>query len=435
MKAQKMTLKTISLKVLVVNGSNRQKSNSSILAEKVQEELIKYENVEVRRLDFYNKTYGRFDDRKDTEEWIANWEWADNIIFLLPNYTVGGPGTFYEALERLNEVSESKIKDGKYEKTASVLMQGSAQYGMVELALESTFQMLAGLHVIPIYRLPAHIPDGTAPGEELLAQVEQMVEETVLGGKLYKRSVHVDPSVSSGILIVNAGMEDREIAESLEKRIVKNLEKKSGVNVEVFRFGKEKIRDCHHCNVLCRKNFRCAFQDGFQDFFDKWIRSDGIIWITSANQCGVPAEVHLAHDRLSETGFSTVSDRAKRLHVPYRFCRYTKPEGVVAYGKYGYGGQTQAQQFFVNVAEQRGNYFISGRTPSALGPAALVRQESQLGCDRQFTQAVDDLTEDIVKIARGVQTAKKELYDDLPELFYNSRTRMGVPDKEGYFND
>lgn len=435
MAEKKQSLKSISLKVLVVNGSNRQKSNSAILTEKAIEELKKYENTEIRSLEFYNKNYGRYDNRKDIDEWIENWEWADTIIFLLPNYTVGGPGTFYEALERLSEVSELKIREGIYEKTAGVLMQGSAQYGMVELALESTFQMLAGLHVIPVYRLPAHIPDGTKPGEELFGHVEQMVEETVLGGKLYKLSISKEPEESARILVVNVGMEDGEIAEALEKRIVKALGNKKGINPEVFRFEKEKFRDCHHCNVLCRKTLRCAFKDGFQEFFDKWIRSDGIIWITSANQCGVPAEVHLAHDRLSETGFSTVSDRANRLRVPYRFCRYTKPEGVVAYGRNGYGGQTQAQQFFVNVAEQRGNYFISGRTPSSLGPAALLRQESQLGCDRQFTQNVDNLTEDIAKIARGIQTAKKELYDDLPELFYNSRTQMGVPDKEGYFND
>ncbi len=423
------------LNVLIINASNRPKGNSHLLMEKAVNEISKYSDTVFETYEIYNKNFGRFDPEKDTKELIEKWDRADTILLFIPNYTVGGPGSLYSAFERLAQHYEEDIKNGVYKKTAGVLVQGSAKYGMAELAMESTFQMLAGIHTIPIYRLVAHIPDGTGPDEELLKGVETMVKESVLGGKLFKLSTKEDVNGNAEILVVNAGFDNGDIGEEIEKRIVAKLKSNETVKTEVFRFKHEPLKDCHHCNVLCRKGLRCAFNDQFQEFFDKWIRSDGIIWIVSGEQNGVPAEIHYVHDRLSETGFSTVSDYAIKNNVPYRFCRYTKPEAVIAYGKNGYSGQTQAQQFFVNVAEQRGNYFISGRTPYSLGPAALIRQKSQLGSDRFFTENVDNVVKDVANIATGIQGAKKILFDELPDIFFNSRTQMGIPDKEEYFNE
>ena len=423
------------LNVLIINASNRPKGNSHLLMEKAVNEISKYSDTVFETYEIYNKNFGRFDPEKDTKELIEKWDRADTILLFIPNYTVGGPGSLYSAFERLAQHYEEDIKEGVYKKTAGVLVQGSAKYGMAELAMESTFQMLAGIHTIPIYRLVAHIPDGTGPDEELLKGVETMVKESVLGGKLFKLSTKEDVNGNAEILVVNAGFDNDDIGEEIEKRIVAKLKNNEKIKTEVFRFKHEPLKDCHHCNVLCRKGLRCAFNDQFQEFFDKWIRSDGIIWIVSGEQNGVPAEIHYVHDRLSETGFSTVSDYAIKNNVPYRFCRYTKPEAVIAYGKNGYFGQTQAQQFFVNVAEQRGNYFISGRTPYSLGPAALIRQKSQLGSDRSFTENVDNVVKDVANIATGIQGAKKILFDELPDIFFNSRTQMGIPDKEEYFNE
>ena len=423
------------LNVLIINASNRPKGNSHLLMEKAVSEISKYGDVAFETYEIYNKNFGRFDSEKDTKELIEKWDRADTILMFIPNYTVGGPGSIYSAFERLARYYEEDIKNGVYKKTAGVLVQGSAKYGMAELAMESTFQMLAGIHTIPIYRLVAHIPDGTGPDEDLLKGVETMVKESVLGGRLFKLSTKEDVNGNAEILVVNAGFDNGKIGEEIEKRIVANLKNNKKVKPEVFRFKHEPLKDCHHCNVLCRKGLRCAFNDQFQEFFDKWIRSDGIIWIVSGEQNGVPAEIHYVHDRLSETGFSTVSDYAIKNNVPYRFCRYTKPEAVIAYGENGYSGQTQAQQFFVNVAEQRGNYFISGRTPYSLGPAALIRQKSQLGSDRFFTENVDNIVKDVSSIATGIQGAKKILFDELPDIFFNSRTQMGIPDKEEYFNE
>lgn len=431
MAEEKYHLNELPLNVLFINGSNRKKSNSAVLTERAVDELKKYSKTEHRVFEIYNKNYGRFDDRKDTDELIEAWNWADTVIFILPNYTVGGPGSFCAALERLAEAAIEDVRGGVYKKTAGVLVQGSAQYGMAELALESIFCMLASLHTVPIYRLAAHIPDGTAPSEELLCNVDQMVEETVTGGRIYKLGAEKKAEENAEILIVNAGMEEHEAGLEIEKRVREKLSGLEGIRTEVFRFSEGSLRDCHHCNALCRKNFRCAFNDQFQEFFNKWIKSDGILWIVSGDQCGAPAEVHYVHDRLSETGFSTVWDRANRLGIPYRFCRYTKAEGAVAYGKYGFAGQTLAQQLFVNIAEQRGNYFISGRTPASLGPAALTDGIRE---NKAFIAETDALAFDIAKKAREIQTAKRKLYNELPELYFNSRIQMGVPDKENYFN-
>ena len=429
-------LESVSIRILAINGSNRRNSNSGILLDYALGYLEKEQNVEVEVLHTYNKKYGREEKDTDFLELLEKWKQADGILLFLPNYTVGGPGNIYAAFDRLTEALKDDIENGVYKKAAGILVQGSNLYGMAELAVESMLEMLAGLHVLPVYRLPAHVPDGEKPEQpQLLNSVAQMVKETIEGTRIIKSAVQTEPDRDATVLILNAGVDDTQIGEGIEERIRRRLEAKAGIHTEVFRFAGHKFEDCHHCNKLCRKKLRCAFQDAFQAFFDKWIRADGLIWITSANQAGVPADVHYVHDRLSETGFSTVSERAKRLNVPYRFCRYTKPEAVISYGKYSYSGQTLAQQFFINVAEQRGNYYISGRTPASLGPAALLRQPTQLGCEQKFIEDVDYLTDDVADLARRVQTAKADLYDDLPELYYNSRTQMGVPDKEGYFNE
>lgn len=430
-----METERISLNVLVINGSNRGKGNSHILMEKAVEEVEKYADTVYDTFEIFDKKTGRYDSREDVEELAAKWKWADTVLLFIPNYTAGGPGSLYSAFERLAEYFEDDVLNGVYKKTAGVLVQGSAQYGMAEVAMESTFQLLAGIHTFPIYRLVAHIPDQTSPNEELLKSVETMVRECLEGGRLFKLSTQPDVLGKARVLVINAGFTNRNIGKKLQERIVKNLQSNENIVTESLEFKEEPLRDCHHCNSLCRKKLRCAFDDQFQEFFDKWIRSDGIIWIVSSEQSGVPAEIHYVHDRLSETGFSTVSDYVQKNNVPYRFCRYTKPEAVIAYGINGYSGQTQAQQFFVSVAQQRGNYYVSGRTPYSLGPAALLRQESQLGCDQFFLDNVDRLTEDVALIATKIQGAKKCLIKELPDYYYNSRTQMGIPDKEGYFDE
>ena len=106
----------------------------------------------------------------------------------------------------------------------------------------------------------------------------------------------------------------------------------------------------------------------------------------------------------------------------------------MVYGRKPYGGQSWAQQFFINVAEQRGNFYLTGRETNSFGPAALLRSPTQLGCDQSFTEAVDFLTDDVADLARRMQTAKRVAYDSIPELYYHSRVKMGITDKEGYFN-
>lgn len=435
MAVEKRDIEDIPVRILVINGSNRKQSNSSILQERAVKQLQKMKNVEIDTVAIYNKVYGREDKKKDFQEFLEKWNQADGILLLLPNYTVGGPGSIYSAFERLTESLAEDIQQGVYKKVAGVLVQGSHTYGMPEVALESTFDILATLHVWPVYRLPATIRDKEAPEKSLLEQVDKMTKETVEGARILKHAQGLKPEKKAEILVVNIGMDDPEIGEKISQRVKERLEKKPNVGVKVLSYSGEKLIDCHHCNQLCGKTFRCAFQDAFQDFFDYWLPADGVIWVTSSNQAGPAAEAHYLHDRLSETGFSAVSDRSKKLGVPYLFCKYTKAEAAISYGKYSYSGQTLAQQFFVNVAQQRGNFYITGRTPGSLGPAVLLRQPTQLGCEQRFTADVDHLVDDVAKIAQRIETAKASLYDSLSEYYYNSTERMGIPAKEEYFNE
>ncbi len=435
MSENQIDIKNIPVHLLAINASNRKNSNSQILMDQALEQLKESEWLEIHTLCTYNKRYAPYDKPEDFEAFVMEWKWADAILIFMPVYTAAGPGLIYQAFDRLADVMEPEIRAGIYNKVGAAVIQGSQVYGMEELALENTIDVLAALHVWPLHRLAGRIPDKQKPEDPVLFQsIRNVAKELVEVTRMVKLGYQEEPSRPARIAVLNAGVDDPEIGDALAERILGRLECLPGITAESFRFAGKQFRDCHHCNANCGKTFRCIFQDGFQEFFCKWLRADGLIWIASANQPGPPAAVRCVHDRLSEVGFSTVSYRVRTEGVPYRFAQYTRPEASVVYGRRHYGGQSWAQQFFINVAQQRGSFYLTGREKGSFGPAALLRTEEQLGCEQSFLEEVDTLTDDVAAFARRLQTVKQAAYESIPELYYPSRTKMGITNKEDYFN-
>lgn len=437
MALERMALDDTPVRVLAINGSPRKNSNSGILLEKALGTLIEQKNVEIQKLYIWDKHYDQADQQDDFDELLEKWRWADAVILSMPVYTAAGPGLLYNAVDRLAEALEPDIRKGEYKKAAGFIMQGSETWGMVELGLENIIDVFASLHCIPVYRLAGRVPDKQPPEDlRLLNGALELGRQVVEIARMLKLGYQQPPVSSANILVLNAGVNDSEIGDKITERVQARLLALPGITAETYRFAGKKIEGCHHCNTYCGKHLECAYKDGFQEFRDKWLRADGLIWICSADYIGPPAIVRCALDRLSETGFSTVMDRFLTQGIPYAFAKYTRPEGSVVYGRKRYGGQQEIQQFFFNHAVLRSNLPVTGSDPnSPLGPAAFLRSASQLGCDQTFTEAVDLFTKDIADLARRVLTAKFAAFESISENYFPSRNRMGITDKEAYRNE
>jgi|GEM_PF-2187233 len=431
----------IPVKLLLVSGSPRKKSNSDLL---LNEALIGAQAAgptEVRSFQFSQKRVFPAESeaeeakRDDFDELLEKWRWADAVIWAMPVYTAAGPGLVYNALDRLAQALRPGLKNAGYRKAAGLIMQGSETWGLLELGLENAIDVFASLHCIPVSRLAGQVPDQQQPPESLLERSRALGGEVAEIAGLLRLAYGKPPADDANVVILNAGVENAGIGVQIEERLTARLSGIPGIHVSSFSFSGKKIEGCHHCNSYCGKYLECAYKDGFQEFRRKWLEADGLIWISSANHLGPPVVVRRALDRLSEIGFSTVKHRHLAESAPFAFAKYTRPEASISYGDTRYGGQEQSLQFFITHAVLRGNLPITGSDPqSPLGPAEFLRAVSQLGSNQWFTQAVDSLADDVADLARRVLTAKREAYPGLPDRYYPSRTNMGITDKEAFFN-
>ncbi|HWQ99096.1 MAG TPA: NAD(P)H-dependent oxidoreductase [Clostridia bacterium] len=424
----------IPVRVLLLNGSPRKKNNSGILLEKANETIDSLPNTETRELHIFGKHYDPANTKDDFAEFLALWRWADAIVLSAPIYTAAGPGILYHAFDRLATELEPELAQGRYEKAGAVIMQGSETYGMVELGLENAIELFSSLHVIPAYRLAGRVPDKEQPQDErLFAGARELGKQVVDVARILRLASDITPKNRANLFVINAGVDQPEIGDAITARIVNKLSKSELVSVSTYRFAGKRMEGCHHCNQYCYEHFDCVYKDGFQEFKEKWLQADGILWVSSSGRVGPPTAVRCALDRLSENGFSTVLHRTITQSVPYQFAKYRRPEGVIAYDTIRYGGQSLAQQFYFDHAVLRGNLIVTGSdTNYPLGPAAFLRQATQLGSDQFLTDAVDRLTQDIERLTARVLAAKYAAYESLSEEYFPARTKMGLTDKPSY---
>ncbi len=437
---KKSDWESITVNLLLICGSPRKKSNSAILLDRALQGAQQQKNLEVQTFYFSGNQFR--EDLSGTErdgfaELIEKWRWADAVILAMPVYTAAGPGLAYSALDRLVEALRPEIANAGYQKVAGVIMQGSEAWGLVELGAQHAIELLACVHCLPVSRLAGRVPDQEPPPQPLLDNSFAVGNEVAEIARLIKLAHRNPLAASANLLILNAGVEDPGIGAEITKRVENRI---SGIaanaKVRVFDFAGKKIEGCHHCNSYCGKHLECTYKDDFQEFREKWLWADGIIWVISANRLGAPAIVRRAVDRLSEVGFSSVRHKHLTQGAPFAFAKYTKPEAAIAYGAACYGGQTQAQEFIISHSVLRGNLPVTGSDPqSLLGPADQLRSVSQLGCNLVFIEAVDAIADDVAELSRRVAFAKRAAYDVLPERYFPSRTIMGTADKEVFFNE
>ncbi|MDR2767122.1 MAG: NAD(P)H-dependent oxidoreductase [Treponema sp.] len=425
--------------ILLINGSPRPGSNTEALLSRVRSGVEALEGAAVSEFSFRAAHFGEpgYEEKPNAlAELVEKWRAADGVVFAAPIYTAAGPGLVYTGLDLLESALTEDLASRRYAKAGGVLIQGSAPYGMAELGAQNIIERFVALHVIPSARLVGRVVDKRPPEDELLAQAEQFGKQTAENAKLIKLAYGLSPQTGAGILVLNAGVDDPQIGETIAARAAGVLRSAGTVVIE-HSFAGKRLEGCHHCISYCGSKQTCLYRDDFQEFLAKWLSADGYLTIASANNLGPPSVVRRALDRLSEHVFQTaLHEHLTRGAAPFAYPRYSRPAAAVVYGRRRYGGQIEALQTLIAHDVHRGNYPIGGYDRhSPLGAAGFLGQPSQLGSDQFFTSAIDTIAEDTANVANRLKTAKKLAFDTIPASFYASREKMGVIDKEVYRNE
>jgi multimeric flavodoxin WrbA len=195
-----------------------------------------------------------------------------------------------------------------------------------------------------------------------------------------------------------------------------------GVEFLEFSFANKKIAPCRMCISYCSKHEECTVKDDFQEFRQKWLEADGIIWSTPVYHMGPPAQVRAALDRMNELRFQT-----SRAHGQKQYPRLTKAVGAVVQGGSRYGGQEITLQFFMHHALLLQCIPVTADMPeSYLGVATQTRSTEGLLADEEARRLSRSLGRRVAEMAKVLKAGKLLLQDSLPDEYFPSLEKMGL---------
>ncbi len=182
-----------------------------------------------------------------------------------------------------------------------------------------------------------------------------------------------------------------------------------GVTVEHYSLAGKKIAPCIGCN-RCGDLGTCCFKDSFQEFMEKWLEADGLIYASPVYHYAVPAVAKAAIEKLSHVMFARFNRR-----VP----RFSKVGGVLAQGSSRYGGQEAVLQFLINSLLIMNCIPVAGETPSSYVGAPGFAPTWERGSIKQDTESIAvarDVGRRVAEMAwvvkEGIQVRKPFLGDE-----------------------
>jgi multimeric flavodoxin WrbA len=126
-----------------------------------------------------------------------------------------------------------------------------------------------------------------------------------------------------------------------------------GIKTELYDMGGKEFHHCAGCFSCLRTGF-CKYKDDFQDFVNKYMESDGIIWGSPIYVMSIPGSMKCVIDRF---GNSTVSYFLRKgQDVP----RFNKVCGVLTVGATRYGGQDIVNNYMILISLVMNGVVVSG---------------------------------------------------------------------------
>jgi len=195
-----------------------------------------------------------------------------------------------------------------------------------------------------------------------------------------------------------------------------------GVEFLDFSFSRKQIAPCRMCIQYCSQHEECTVKDDFQEFRQKWLEADGIIWSVPVYHMGPPSQVRAALDRMNELRFQT-----SHAHGQTQYPRLHKAVGTIVQGGSRFGGQEITLQFFLHHAMLLQCIPVSSDMPeSYLGVAGQTRTMEGLLADEDTRRLSTIIGRRVAEMAKIVKAGLLLTQDSLPDEYFPSRDKMGL---------
>ncbi|MBE3084974.1 MAG: flavodoxin family protein [Bacteroidetes bacterium] len=159
----------VNIKILIVNGSPRKKSNTSILVHDTEEGALTNSNVQTEIYNFAGKNFtpckgdcasfhqknGYCCLKDDFNNFAKMWLQSDAIIYATPVYHMSTPSCLRSAMERLGAITfgyarYAKVDMPRFNKVIGVIAQGHTLYGGQELTIMNLITHVFCMNCIPV---------------------------------------------------------------------------------------------------------------------------------------------------------------------------------------------------------------------------------------------------------------------------------------------
>jgi multimeric flavodoxin WrbA len=150
------------------------------------------------------------------------------------------------------------------------------------------------------------------------------------------------------------------------ERALEGAKSVADVDAEFYQLAGKKAHHCISC-YNCLETGECVFKDDMEEFMQKYLQADGVIWGAPVYHMSVPASMKALLDRLGNLVI------CHYLHRGELMPRFSKVCGVVTTGGHRYGGQDLVLSFLVSSCLMQNNVVVSGDSlmGSYLGAASF----------------------------------------------------------------
>ncbi len=190
------------------------------------------------------------------------------------------------------------------------------------------------------------------------------------------------------------------------------------VETDRFEVAGKKIGHCISC-YKCMEKLRCVIRDGLDEFHEKFVAADALLWAVPVYHMSVPSQVKALLDRFGN--MMIMHHLAQGMDVP----RFSKVCGVLTNGASRYGGQDLTLSFLVNSSLVTKGVVVAGDTlvDSYIGAAAWTGQmpnpvaEDNVLQDEHGIACAQNVAKRVAEMARIVKAGKEALGDELPDEY------------------
>ena len=199
---------------------------------------------------------------------------------------------------------------------------------------------------------------------------------------------------------------------------VEGAKSAGNVEVEYYSMYGQKINGCKGCNAYCLKNKDCVNKYGFQEFVQKWLRAEAIIWSFPVYTMGGPGQMHALHDRMGEVHLANRIDKIKAGEAMPQFM---KACGLICQGSSRFGNQEIVMERMIDHLLTMDCIPVCGDMPhSHIGvPGHVVHGTKPHDEDGLLTQS-REIGMRVAQVGKMLKLGKYAIADSLRDTYFCS---------------